>query len=128
MLETMEKTGSLPIDSFLRSLAQDQGRNKGAVILSGTGTDGTLGVKEIKAHHGLVLVQSEESSAYNGMPKSSLATGLVDIAARPEEMRKAGPVFQARPAGPGFRDAPPGKRSIPWPWFCENAWEINTSR
>ena len=47
----------LPIDFFFRSLAQDQGGNAAAIILSGTGTDGTLGVKEIKANDGLVFVQ-----------------------------------------------------------------------
>lgn len=78
----------LPIDSFLSSLALDQGSNAAAIILSGTGTDGTLGVKEIKTNDGLVLVQSAESAGYNGMPKSALSTGLADVVLAPEEMPK----------------------------------------
>ncbi len=54
----------LPIDFFFRSLAQDQGGNAAAIILSGTGTDGTLGVKEIKANDGLVFVQQPKSAIY----------------------------------------------------------------
>ncbi|MFH1998698.1 MAG: CheR family methyltransferase, partial [Planctomycetota bacterium] len=56
------------------------------MILSGTGTDGTLGIKEIKAHDGLVLVQTEVSAAYDGMPRSAISTGLVDRVLAPEEM------------------------------------------
>jgi two-component system CheB/CheR fusion protein len=77
---------ALPIDRFLRSLALDQGSNAAAIILSGTGTDGTLGVKEIKAHDGLVLVQSEESAGYSGMPRSAVGTGLVDMVLPPQKM------------------------------------------
>lgn len=76
----------LPIDVFLRSLAQDQGSNAAAVILSGTGTDGTLGVREINSNDGLVLVQSEESADYDGMPRSAVGTGVVDHILPPEEM------------------------------------------
>ena len=71
---------------FLRSLAHDRGANAAAVILSGTGTDGTLGAKEIKAKGGLVLVQSEDSAGYDGMPRSAANSGAVDIIVAPEEM------------------------------------------
>lgn len=57
-----------------------------AVILSGTGSDGTLGIKDIKAGEGLVLVQSEETAAYDGMPRSAINTGLVDMVLPPGEM------------------------------------------
>ena len=77
---------SHPIDLFLRSLAQDQGNRAAAVILSGTGTDGTMGIKAIKAKEGLILAQSEESSAYDGMPRSAISTGLVDMVLPPQEM------------------------------------------
>ncbi|MCP4679161.1 MAG: PAS domain S-box protein [Deltaproteobacteria bacterium] len=77
---------NLPIDTFFRSLAQDQGRNAVCTILSGTGTDGTLGVKAIKGEVGMVMVQDEESAKYEGMPRSAIATGLVDYVLSPEEM------------------------------------------
>jgi len=86
LLEILAKGAALPIDLFLRSLAQDQGRSATAIILSGTGTDGTLGVKAIKGSDGLVLVQSEETAAYDGMPRSAVSTGLVDLVLAPEAM------------------------------------------
>ncbi|MCU0664712.1 MAG: PAS domain S-box protein [Myxococcota bacterium] len=86
LLERLPKPYSMPIDAFLRSLAQDQGALAAAVILSGTGSDGTLGAREIKAKEGLVLVQTETSAAYGGMPSSVIGTGLVDLVLRPEEM------------------------------------------
>lgn len=69
---------NLPIDNFFRSLAQDQGSNAICIILSGTGTDGTLGLKQIKGEVGMVMVQDEKSAKYAGMPRSAIATGLVD--------------------------------------------------
>ncbi|MFY9707207.1 MAG: chemotaxis protein CheB, partial [Desulfobacterales bacterium] len=88
LMDFVKRRAPLPIDSFLSSLALDQGRNAAAIILSGTGTDGTLGVKEIKANDGLVLVQSAESAGYDGMPRSALNTGLADMVLAPEEMPK----------------------------------------
>ncbi|WP_300455892.1 CheR family methyltransferase [Desulfobacula sp.] len=69
---------NLPIDNFFKSLAQDQGANAICIILSGTGSDGSLGLKQIKGQLGLVMVQDEESAKYAGMPRSAIATGLVD--------------------------------------------------
>ena len=86
LLDLAPKDVIRPIDLFLKSLAQDLGRHAVAIILSGTGTDGTLGVKAVKANGGLVLVQSEESAAYDGMPRSAINTGLVDLVRSPEEM------------------------------------------
>ena len=83
---TLPRGVNLPIDSFFRSLAQDQERNAGCVILSGTGTDGTLGVKAIKGAVGMVMVQDEESAKYEGMPRSAITTGLVDYVLPPEKM------------------------------------------
>jgi two-component system CheB/CheR fusion protein len=83
---------NLPIDGFLLSLASDQGPNAAAIIFSGTGNDGTLGVKAIKAEAGMVMVQDEESAKYDGMPRSAIATGLADYilppAAMPEQLIK----------------------------------------
>ena len=86
LLDLLKKGVGHPIDAFLRTLAHDQGRHAAAVILSGTGTDGTLGVKEMKANDGLVLVQSTESAAYDGMPLSAIRTGLVDMVLPPGEI------------------------------------------
>lgn len=86
LLDILAKRTALPIDPFLRSLAEDQGRNAVAIILSGTGTDGTLGVKAIKANEGFILVQKVETAGYDGMPRSAVSTGLVDLVLPPEAM------------------------------------------
>ena len=78
----------LPINFFFRSLAQDQGRKAVGIILSGTGSDGTVGLKEIKAEEGAVIVQSIASAKYDGMPQNAIATGLSDFIAAPEDMPK----------------------------------------
>ena len=69
---------SLPIDHFLQSLAQDQGERALCVILSGTGSDGTLGLKAIKESGGMTIVQVPESAKYDGMPRSAIQAGLAD--------------------------------------------------
>ena len=76
----------LPIDSFFRSLAKDQTSNAIGIILSGTGTDGTLGLRAIKEEAGMVMVQDLDSAKYDGMPRSAVATGLVDYVLPPEKM------------------------------------------
>ncbi|MBL8472837.1 MAG: EAL domain-containing protein [Rhodocyclaceae bacterium] len=68
----------MPIDHFLRSLAEDLLEKAICVILSGTGSDGTLGLREIKGHGGMTMVQEPTTAQYDGMPHSALATGLVD--------------------------------------------------
>jgi two-component system CheB/CheR fusion protein len=77
---------NLPIDIFLRSLADDQAEKAIAVILSGTGSDGVRGIRSIKENGGMVMVQTPESARFDGMPKAALATGLVDVQLAPEEM------------------------------------------
>jgi two-component system CheB/CheR fusion protein len=76
----------LPIDIFFRSLAEDRKDRAVGIILSGTGADGTLGIKEIKAALGLVLVQEEATATYTGMPRSAIQTGVVDYVLPAEEM------------------------------------------
>lgn len=76
----------LPIDFFLRSLAEEQQELAIAVILSGTGSDGSLGIRAIKGEGGLVLAQVPESTEFDGMPQNAIATGGVDFVLRPEEM------------------------------------------
>ena len=74
------------IDTFLCSLAADQGENGIAVILSGTSSHGTRGVKEIKLAGGLVIAQRPDSAEFDQMPRSAIDTGLVDFVLAPEEM------------------------------------------
>ena len=68
----------LPIDYFFRSLAQDQHELAICIVLSGTGSDGTMGVRAIKGEGGMAMAQIPESTEYDGMPRSAINTGLVD--------------------------------------------------
>lgn len=77
---------NLPIDNFFKSLAQDQGANAICIILSGTGSDGTLGLKQIKGELGMGMVQDEKSAKYDGMPRSAIATGLADYVVDVDKM------------------------------------------
>ncbi|MBN8437168.1 MAG: PAS domain-containing protein [Candidatus Accumulibacter sp.] len=87
LLEPSEPRGRrLPIDFFFRSLAQDQHQLAIGIVLSGTGSDGTLGVRAIKGEAGMVMVQSPESTEFDGMPRSAIATGLVDWELPPAAM------------------------------------------
>jgi two-component system CheB/CheR fusion protein len=79
----------LPIDIFFRSLAKDIEKNAIGIILSGTGSDGTLGTRAIKEAGGMVMAQSEHTAKFDGMPRSSISTGLVDYILPPKEMPDA---------------------------------------
>jgi two-component system CheB/CheR fusion protein len=76
----------LPIDYFFRSLAQDLHERAICIVLSGTGSDGTLGLRAVKSEGGMAMVQDPASTEYDGMPRSAIATGLVDYVLRPSEM------------------------------------------
>ena len=76
----------MPIDFFFRQLAEDQGEKSICIIFSGMGTDGTLGIKEIKDKHGMVMAQDPDTTEYNSMPLSAISTNLVDFVAPPEEL------------------------------------------
>lgn len=69
----------LPIDAFFRSLAEDQQENAIAIVLSGTGSDGTLGVQAIKGAGGLVIAQDTQSARYDGMPESAARGARMDF-------------------------------------------------
>jgi two-component system, chemotaxis family, CheB/CheR fusion protein len=69
----------LPIDFLLHSLATDYGERAICVILSGTGADGSLGLKAVKEQGGLVIAQDPTEAAYDGMPRSAIMTGTVDL-------------------------------------------------
>lgn len=77
---------NFPIDLFLESLATDQGNKGIAIILSGTGSDGTLGIRAVKDHGGIVFAQDDLSAKFDGMPRSAISTGLVDFILPPSEM------------------------------------------
>ena len=76
----------LPIDLFFRSLAQDQQQHSIGVILSGMGSDGTLGLRAIKEMAGVALVQDPATAKFDSMPRSAIEAGLADIVAPVEEL------------------------------------------
>lgn len=76
----------LPIDLLFSSLARDQGERAVGVVLSGMGSDGTLGLQAIKSQGGLTLAQSPESAQFDSMPKSAIAAGCVDIVGVPADL------------------------------------------
>ena len=77
---------NFPIDIFLHSLGNDQKEQAIALILSGTGTDGSRGIKTIKEKGGIVMVQDSTSAKFNGMPVSAISTKLVDYVLPPHEI------------------------------------------
>jgi two-component system CheB/CheR fusion protein len=76
----------LPVDHLFRSLAKNEGENSIGVVLSGNGTDGTIGITEIKGASGMVIAQNPDSARYTGMPLSAITTKLVDYVLAPEQM------------------------------------------
>lgn len=77
---------NLPIDVFFKSLAEDAGTRAVAIVLSGTGSDGSRGIKEVHEQHGLVLVQSLETAGFDGMPRAAISSGVVDLICNPDDM------------------------------------------
>ena len=80
-----------PIDVFFRSLAASYANKSVAVILSGTGSDGTNGIKSIKEANGVIIIQSPGSSKFDGMPRSAIATGFADLVLPPEDIAEEMP-------------------------------------
>jgi len=76
----------LPVDFFLRSLADDQEEYAVGVILSGMGSDGSSGIRTIKEKNGIALVQEPETARFDSMPRNAIDSGLVDIVAPPEKL------------------------------------------
>lgn len=77
---------NMPIDLFFSSLAEVHQQHAIGVVLSGTGTDGTQGLKAIKAHGGITFAQEPQSAAYDGMPQSAIDAGVVDFILAPENI------------------------------------------
>jgi two-component system CheB/CheR fusion protein len=95
-----------PIDDFFISLAAEKQTEAACVILSGTGADGSTGLRAIKEHGGVCVVQSPDSARYDGMPVSAVGTGLVDYIKAPSEILDClGAFFQRRRGGPRGQEA-----------------------
>ena len=89
LLTDRSETLSHPIDQFMRSLANDARKSAIGIILSGTGSDGSRGIKEIADAGGLVLCQDEVSAKFDGMPRNAIATGAVNVVLKPRAMPDA---------------------------------------
>lgn len=89
-LQLMEPTHPhglrLPINYFFTSLGQDQKEKSIVIILSGYGSDGSIGLKTIKANGGMIIVQDPSTAGSEGMPTSAINTGMADLVLKPEEM------------------------------------------
>lgn len=81
-----ERGARMSVDYFFRSLAEVRGEKAIGIVLSGTGSDGTLGCREIKAAGGMVIVQKPDTSEYDGMPRSAVGSGAVDFILPVDEM------------------------------------------
>jgi two-component system CheB/CheR fusion protein len=107
----------LPFDFLLRSLAQEYGERAICVILSGTGADGSLGLKAVKEKGGLVIAQDPNEADYDGMPRSAILTGAVDLvlplASVPDALVKFHRRMNSRAA------AAPDERNSPPDWLPE---------
>ncbi len=77
---------NLPIDIFFRSLSEDQQHKAIGIILSGTGSDGSRGIKTLKEAGALAIAQDPESAKFDGMPNSAINTGIIDFILRPEHI------------------------------------------
>jgi two-component system CheB/CheR fusion protein len=97
---------SLPIDVFFRSLAEDQGLRSIAIVLSGSGSDGSRGIRAIHEVGGLVIAQTEDTAKFSGMPKSAIDTGVVDLMLAPESMAAALLKYAERDGEPGSAQKP----------------------
>ena len=91
------KAPLFPIDSFFRSIAESEKEKAICVILSGTGTDGTLGLRAVKEEGGVVIVQDVNQAKFDGMPRSAIGTGLVDMVLPVEKMAEGILSYVKRP-------------------------------
>ncbi len=79
---------NLPIDYFLKSLSRENTSRAIGIVLSGTASDGTLGLKEVKAEGGITFAQEPSSAKFDGMPRSAIAAGVVDFVLPPQEIAR----------------------------------------
>lgn len=98
-LEPVSHIGPKPsVDLFFTSLAESVGEDAIGIILSGTGSDGSHGVRAIKAAGGITISQDEQSAKYNGMPRSAIDTGLVDLVREPAQIAQELTMLSSNPA------------------------------
>ena len=97
----------LPFDFLLHTLATNFGPRAVCVILSGTGSDGSLGLKAIKAKGGQVIVQDPEEAGFDGMPRSAIMTGVVDFVLPVEKIGEALVTYDQQMAGSENKSRPP---------------------
>jgi two-component system CheB/CheR fusion protein len=103
-----------PVDSFFRSLAEDQGERAIAIVLSGTGTNGSLGLRFIKAEGGIAIAQDPNTAAFQGMPRSAIEHRDLDLVLPPDRMPEsllgfASPAYMREPAKAVEEVAPEGQ-------------------
>ena len=97
---TLARGIRLPIDFFFRSLAQEYHERAICIVLSGIGNDGALGVRAVKGEGGFVIAQIPETTEFDGMPRSAIATGMVDLVLPPHEMPGQLLAYVTRSFGP----------------------------
>lgn len=102
----------MPIDTFFRSLADDQTSNAIGVVLSGTANDGTLGLSAIKSSGGITFAQDIESAKYDGMPGSAAAAGVVDYVLPPDRIAQELVRIQKQPVQNSQVDVFEGKERL----------------
>jgi two-component system, chemotaxis family, CheB/CheR fusion protein len=104
---------TLPIDLFFRSLAHDAGDRAIGIVLSGSGSDGSRGVQEISRAGGMVFCESPDSAQFNGMPLSTIRTGVVDRVLPPEDIAGAVAVLATPDAvAAGEAEAASGEKGV----------------
>lgn len=102
---------NLPIDLFFHSLGEAYQERAVGIVLSGTGTDGSRGVKTIKEHDGLVMVQQPEAARFDGMPNAIISQGIADFVLSAEDLAKELARLAERAPGCGGQIGHPGSRS-----------------
>jgi two-component system CheB/CheR fusion protein len=102
---------TLPIDVFFRSLAQDCGRRGVAIVLSGSGSDGSRGICDVHDAGGLVIVQDVDSAQFDGMPRTAHDTGVADWVLPPPQMPRVLAAHVQRGGKPAIVVEPPAPRS-----------------
>jgi len=109
-LQNQPESISYPINEFLISLAQNWGERTIAILLSGTGRDGTEGIQEISRAGGVALVQSPETAQFTSMPSSAIPSGLVDEILSPEDLAQT--VYELIRFSDNFPESPPEEASL----------------
>jgi len=118
-LPVQARGARMPIDAFMRSLAEDRGERSVGILMSGTGTDGTLGLRAIAGAGGLCLVQDPATAQYDGMPDAAIKAGYATLVQTIDQMPQAlqaaargQPVGRGVPAGAGLSVSAPGLATV----------------